>query len=159
MTSDRTKVPPMLMLLQRFHGASYISTLNLSSAFCRCHWKKPQGNGQLFSSRTSCTNLHSYHTVSEILSVLLLSHFNRYWRLTPVNTPFIILITGHENMKEKQTQKKKTSEKLYYFALYCIRLVKIRYTVNRILAVMVALNIQQWRNFSFSINITLNERI
>jgi len=33
MTPDRAKVPPMQMLLQRFHGASYISTLDLSSAF------------------------------------------------------------------------------------------------------------------------------
>jgi hypothetical protein len=33
MTLDRAKVPPMNMLLQRFPGASYISTLDLSSAF------------------------------------------------------------------------------------------------------------------------------
>jgi hypothetical protein len=33
MTPDRAKVPAMHMLLQRFHGASYISTLDLSSAF------------------------------------------------------------------------------------------------------------------------------
>ena len=33
MTPDRAKVPPMQMLLQRFHGASYISTLDLSSDF------------------------------------------------------------------------------------------------------------------------------
>ena len=33
MTPDRAKVPPMQMLLQRFCGASYISTLDLSSAF------------------------------------------------------------------------------------------------------------------------------
>jgi hypothetical protein len=32
MTPDRAKVPPMHTLLQRFHGASYISTLDLSSA-------------------------------------------------------------------------------------------------------------------------------
>jgi hypothetical protein len=33
MTPDRAKVPPMQMLLQRFYGTSYISTLDLSSAF------------------------------------------------------------------------------------------------------------------------------
>jgi len=33
MTPDRAKVPAMQMLLQRFHGTSYISTLDLSSAF------------------------------------------------------------------------------------------------------------------------------
>ena len=78
MTPDRAKVPPMQMLLQRFHWASHISTLDLSSAFCKYHWKNPQGNGQLSSSRTRCTNLHANPMVSEILSVLLLGHFNRY---------------------------------------------------------------------------------
>ena len=33
MTPDRATVPPIRMLLQRFHGASYISTLDLSSTF------------------------------------------------------------------------------------------------------------------------------
>ena len=33
MTPDRAKLPPMKMLLQRFHGATYIWTLDLSSAF------------------------------------------------------------------------------------------------------------------------------
>ena len=33
MTPDGAKVPPMQMLLQRFHGASYISTMDLNSAF------------------------------------------------------------------------------------------------------------------------------
>ena len=33
MTPDRVKVSPMNVLLQRFHGASYFSTLNLSNAF------------------------------------------------------------------------------------------------------------------------------
>ena len=33
MMPDRTMVPPMQMLLQRFHGATYILTLDLSSAF------------------------------------------------------------------------------------------------------------------------------
>lgn len=33
MTPDTAKVPPMHMLLQRFHRASFISTLDLSSAF------------------------------------------------------------------------------------------------------------------------------
>ena len=33
MTPDRVKVPPMNMLLQKFHGASFISILGLSSAF------------------------------------------------------------------------------------------------------------------------------
>jgi hypothetical protein len=55
MTPDRAKVPPMQMLLQRFCGANYISTLDLSSAFYKYHWKIPQGNGQLFSSRTLYT--------------------------------------------------------------------------------------------------------
>jgi hypothetical protein len=47
MTPDRAKVPPMQMLLQRFHVASYISTLVLSSAFLQIPLEKtPQGNGQ-----------------------------------------------------------------------------------------------------------------
>jgi hypothetical protein len=33
MAPDRAKVLPMQMLLQKFHGTSYISTLDLSSAF------------------------------------------------------------------------------------------------------------------------------
>jgi hypothetical protein len=33
MTPDRAKVPPMQMLLQRFHEANYISILDLSSEF------------------------------------------------------------------------------------------------------------------------------
>jgi len=86
MTPDRTKVPPMQMLLRRFHGAGYISTLDLSRSFYMYLWKRPQENGQGSSSRTSCTNLHAYHTVSEILSVLLLGHFSQYWGLMPVNT-------------------------------------------------------------------------
>jgi hypothetical protein len=40
MMPDRAKVPPMHMLLQRFHGASYILTLVLSSAFLQI----PLGN-------------------------------------------------------------------------------------------------------------------
>jgi len=40
MTPDRAKVPPMHMLLQRFHGASYISTLDLSSAFLQIPLEK-----------------------------------------------------------------------------------------------------------------------
>jgi len=40
MTPDRTKVPPMHMLLQRFHGDSYISTLDLSSAFLQIPLEK-----------------------------------------------------------------------------------------------------------------------
>ena len=57
----------------RYPAHSYISTMDLiSSAFYRYHWKTPQRNGQRFSSRTRCTNLHAYHMVTEILSVLLL---------------------------------------------------------------------------------------
>jgi hypothetical protein len=33
MTADRTKVLPLCELLQKFHGASYITSLDLSSAF------------------------------------------------------------------------------------------------------------------------------
>jgi hypothetical protein len=45
MTPDRAKVPPMQMLLQRFHGANYISTLGLSSAFLQTPLEKTIGNG------------------------------------------------------------------------------------------------------------------
>ena len=40
MTRDRAKVPPMQMLLQRFYGTSYISTLDLSSAFLQIPLKE-----------------------------------------------------------------------------------------------------------------------
>jgi len=40
MTPDRAKVPPMHMLLQGFHGDSYISTLDLSSAFLQIPLEK-----------------------------------------------------------------------------------------------------------------------
>jgi hypothetical protein len=33
MTSDRAKVPPMQTLLQRFHGAKFISAIDLTNAF------------------------------------------------------------------------------------------------------------------------------
>ena len=116
MSPDWANAHPMQMLLRRFHGASYISTLDLSSNLLQIPLKKPQGNGQLSSSRTRCTNLHTYHMVSEILPVLLLGHFNRYSGLIPLNTFFIILMTAYER------NKKKASEKLYFFILYCIEL-------------------------------------
>jgi hypothetical protein len=42
MTPDRAQVPPMQMLLQRFHGVNYeyISTLDLSSAFLQIPLEK-----------------------------------------------------------------------------------------------------------------------
>ena len=40
MKPDRAKVPAMQMLLQRFRGASYISTLDLSSAFLQIPLEK-----------------------------------------------------------------------------------------------------------------------
>ena len=40
MTPDRAKAPPMHMLLQRFHGASCILTLDLSSAFLQIPLEK-----------------------------------------------------------------------------------------------------------------------
>jgi hypothetical protein len=100
MTPDRTKVPPMQMLLLRFHGASYISTLDLSSAFfADTTGKKPQGNGQLFSSRTRCTNLHAYHVVAEILCVLIRAFQSVL--AADASESLIMLITAHENMKGK----------------------------------------------------------
>ena len=90
MTPNRATVPPMQMLFQRFHGASYTSTLDLSSAFYKYLCKKPQENGQRSSSITRCNNFHAYHMVSEILSALLLGHSNRYCGLTLVNMWFIM---------------------------------------------------------------------
>lgn len=40
MRPDRAKVPPMQMLLQRFHGANCISSLDLSSAFLQIPLEK-----------------------------------------------------------------------------------------------------------------------
>ena len=40
MTADRTKVLPLRELLQKFHGASYITSLDLSSAFLQVPLKQ-----------------------------------------------------------------------------------------------------------------------
>ena len=40
MTADRTKVLPLRELLQKFHGASYITSLDLSSAFLQVQLKE-----------------------------------------------------------------------------------------------------------------------
>ena len=40
MTADRTKVLPLRELLQKFHGASYITSLDLSSAFLQVPLKE-----------------------------------------------------------------------------------------------------------------------
>jgi len=40
-TPDRVKVPSLKMLLQRFHGASYVSALDLSNAFLQIPLERP----------------------------------------------------------------------------------------------------------------------
>jgi len=81
MTPDRAKVPPVQMLLQRFHGASCISTLDWSSAFLQIPLEKTSNKWTAFQfqNKVYSTNLHAYHMGSEILSALLLGHFSQYW--------------------------------------------------------------------------------
>jgi hypothetical protein len=59
MVADRTKVPPLRELLQKFHGASYITSLDLSSAFLQIplketskQWTAFQFQGKVYQFKT-----------------------------------------------------------------------------------------------------------
>jgi hypothetical protein len=59
MTPDRAKVPPMHMLLQRFHGGSYISTLHLSSAFLQIPLEKVSRKWTDFQFQNKVYQIHT----------------------------------------------------------------------------------------------------
>jgi hypothetical protein len=48
MTADQTKVLPLRELLQKFHGASYITSLDLSSAFLHVPFKETSRQWTVF---------------------------------------------------------------------------------------------------------------
>jgi hypothetical protein len=160
MTPDRAKVPPMQMLLQRFHGASYFSTLDLSSAFLQIPLEESSRKWAAFQFQNK---LYQFTRVpygfKHSLSVLL-GHFSQCWVLITVNTRFIMYTTAYEKKDGKKTQKK-ASEKLYCIVLYfsALRGEKFEYIVNQILDVKLVLNIPHRSNFSFFKNINLNECI
>jgi hypothetical protein len=52
MVADRVKVQPMRELLQRFHGSSYITSLNLSSAFLQVPLSKESWKWTAFQFRS-----------------------------------------------------------------------------------------------------------
>jgi hypothetical protein len=56
MAADRTKVMPMLQLLQKLYGAKYITSLDLSSAFLT----SLLGNGGRFNLKAMCINLKQF---------------------------------------------------------------------------------------------------
>jgi hypothetical protein len=60
MTADGTKALPLWVLLQEFHGASYITSLDLSSAFLQLPLKELLDNGQLSSFKVKSANLRLF---------------------------------------------------------------------------------------------------
>jgi hypothetical protein len=64
MTPDRAKVPPMQTLLQRFYGANYISTLDLSSAFLQIPLEKTSRKWTAFQFQNMVYHIHAYHMIS-----------------------------------------------------------------------------------------------
>ena len=60
MTADRTKVLPLCELLQKFHGASYITSLDLSSAFLQVSLKETSRQWTAFQFQS---NVYQFKTV------------------------------------------------------------------------------------------------
>ena len=60
MTADRTKVLPLRELLQKFRGASYITSLDVSSPFLQVPLKKILDNGQRSSFSVKSINLRLF---------------------------------------------------------------------------------------------------
>jgi hypothetical protein len=77
--------------------ASYISTLDFSSAFLQIYLENPSRKWTAFQFRKK---LYQLTRVPNGFRNSL-GYFHRYWGLTPVNTLLVVLLTAHDKLKEK----------------------------------------------------------
>jgi hypothetical protein len=77
-TADRTKILPLRELLQKFHGASYITSLDLSSAFLKVPLKETSRLWAAFQFQSKVSILTLSLMGLRTVYLRLLGHWKRF---------------------------------------------------------------------------------
>jgi hypothetical protein len=86
MSLDRAKVHPIHMLLRDFMEPITSRPWIQAALFINTTGEKNLKVMDSFQFQNKVYHIHASHIVSEILSLHLLGHFNRYWGLKPAYT-------------------------------------------------------------------------